>query len=149
MHSLFTPDAYNRILARLHTLTPADERQWGKMNVAQMLEHCARPFEVTLGRVVVKRSLMGYIVGPFLKKSYYDATEFKKNWPTSPDFVTPETVDFEASKAYLLRNLTEFYVGGPEKCVVKHHAFFGKLTPEQWSIGMYKHLDHHFRQFGR
>jgi hypothetical protein len=24
----------------------------------------------------------------------------------------------------------------------------GKMTPEEWAILMYKHLDHHLRQFG-
>ena len=149
MHNLFTAPAYEGIVARLHTVTPADERQWGKMNVARMLEHCARPFDVTLGRVVIKRSLLGYILGPFFKKSYYDDSEFKHNSPTASEFVIAADTDFEAAKARLLANLAAFYAGGPEKCVAEYHAFFGKLTPEQWAIGMYKHLDHHLRQFGR
>jgi hypothetical protein len=28
------------------------------------------------------------------------------------------------------------------------HSFFGRLTPEEWATLMYKHLDHHLRQFG-
>jgi hypothetical protein len=149
MHSLFTPTVYDGIVARIHTVTPADERQWGKMNAAQMLEHCARPFEATAGRSKPKRVFMGYIIAPFLKKSYFDGSDFAKNSPTIGDFMVNDDVDFETSKAYLLRNMAEFHAGGAEKCTTHPHAFFGKLTPEQWAIGMYKHLDHHLRQFGR
>ena len=28
------------------------------------------------------------------------------------------------------------------------HAFFGKLTGEEWGRLMHKHIDHHLRQFG-
>jgi transposase InsO family protein len=41
-----------------------------------------------------------------------------------------------------------FAAGGPTVCTNNPHSFFGTMTPEQWSILMYKHLDHHLRQFG-
>jgi len=28
------------------------------------------------------------------------------------------------------------------------HSFLGRLSGEEWGIMMYKHLDHHLRQFG-
>jgi len=28
------------------------------------------------------------------------------------------------------------------------HPFFGKMTSQQWSKAMYKHIDHHLQQFG-
>jgi len=39
-------------------------------------------------------------------------------------------------------------VAGPAGCTKHPHSFFGKLTPEEWAILSYKHLDHHLRQFG-
>jgi Protein of unknown function (DUF1569) len=41
-----------------------------------------------------------------------------------------------------------FAKGGAEGCTKHPHNFFGKLTPLEWATGMYKHLDHHLRQFG-
>ena len=41
-----------------------------------------------------------------------------------------------------------FAAEGPA-CWSRHpHPFFGPLKPQQWAILMYKHLDHHLRQFG-
>jgi transposase InsO family protein len=37
---------------------------------------------------------------------------------------------------------------GPEGCTKHPHSFFGRLTPQEWAMLMYKHVDHHLRQFG-
>ena len=42
----------------------------------------------------------------------------------------------------------QFSEGGETRCTRHPHPFFGSLTPQAWSRGMYKHLDHHLRQFG-
>jgi len=48
----------------------------------------------------------------------------------------------------LLGLIDRFAEGGAARCTTHPHAFFGKLTPGQWAELMYKHLDHHLRQFG-
>jgi len=44
--------------------------------------------------------------------------------------------------------IDRFAAGGPAGCTQHPHSFFGPLTPDEWAILMYKHLDHHLRQFG-
>jgi len=44
--------------------------------------------------------------------------------------------------------IDKFAAGGAAGCTKNPHSFFGRLTPEEWAILMYKHLDHHLRQFG-
>jgi len=44
--------------------------------------------------------------------------------------------------------IDRFAVGGPQCCTKHPHTFFGQMTPEEWATLMYKHLDHHLRQFG-
>ena len=44
--------------------------------------------------------------------------------------------------------IDRFAAAGPKGCTTHPHTFFGPLTPEQWAILMYKHLNHHLRQFG-
>ncbi len=48
----------------------------------------------------------------------------------------------------LSRLIDKFAAGGAAGCTKNPHSFFGKMTPEEWAILMYKHLDHHLRQFG-
>ena len=56
--------------------------------------------------------------------------------------------DFEAAREDLLIAVDRFATGGPAACTQHPHAFFGPLTPNEWAILMYKHADHHLRQFG-
>jgi LPS sulfotransferase NodH len=44
--------------------------------------------------------------------------------------------------------IDRFVAAGPKGCTTHPHSFFGRLTAEEWAILMYKHLDHHLRQFG-
>ena len=53
--------------------------------------------------------------------------------------------DFEKEKAQLLDMLNRFT---ESNMINEQHPVFGKLTKEQWSKAMWKHLDHHLKQFG-
>ena len=48
MKNLFDKDSYIEIVSRINALTPETQRQWGKMNAAQMLAHCKEAFKVPL-----------------------------------------------------------------------------------------------------
>ena len=47
--NLFDPAVKQDIIARINKLTPQSQRQWGKMDVAQMLAHCQMPLGVATG----------------------------------------------------------------------------------------------------
>lgn len=148
MKSLFQESAYKEIIDRLNKLSPSAKRQWGKMTVSQMLAHCCAPMEVAMGRKSPPRMLIGRILGPLLKGAYVGEQPFKKDGPTHESFLVIDERNFDQEKATLEKLLKEFHEGGPAKSTTAPHAFFGKLTPEQWGIVMYKHMDHHLRQFG-
>ena len=72
----------------------------------------------------------------------------RQNSPTAPALLVKDDPDFETERARLDGLIDRFATGGAAACTTHPHAFFGKLTPDQWSILVYKHLDHHLRQFG-
>lgn len=148
MKNLFQLPDVKDILARIDKLKPDSQRRWGKMDVAQMLAHCAASMEMATGHLVLKRLFIGRVLGPAFKSKYLDETPLGKNSPTDKSFIITDKRVFEQEKARLKKLVQQFADGGTEKCTRHPHSFFGKLTPEQWSIGMYKHLDHHLRQFG-
>jgi hypothetical protein len=148
MISMYEKRAYDDVVARINKLSPASQRQWGKMNVAQMMAHCSTTLECATGKVKLPRLLIGRILGPLVKSSYLSEKPFSKNSPTDKSFIIADERDFDAEKQKLLQLIKEFSEGGEEKCTTHPHSFFGKLTPAQWGTSMYKHLDHHLRQFG-
>ena len=148
MHSLFNRTDAQSILNRLDHLTPKTPGLWGRMTVSQMLAHCAEAMETATGKKNYPRTLLGRILGPLFKRSYFNNKPFPKNSPTDKHFIILNEPDFAVEKERLRNSICEFADGGGENCTKHPHSFFGKLAPEEWSIAMYKHLDHHLRQFG-
>jgi hypothetical protein len=148
MNNLFNPVHYQQIQDRIAALKPDSERQWGKMNPAQMLAHCANAFEIPVSGVPQKRMFAGYLFGWLVKKSFYNEKPWRKNIPTAPSLLIKDDRNFEQEKTRLQSLVQKFTQLGPEKISEVNHPFFGRMTAEQWGNGMYKHLDHHLQQFG-
>jgi transposase InsO family protein len=72
----------------------------------------------------------------------------RRNSPTVKGLVVRDERDLGTERERLCGLIDRFTAAGPEGCTTHPHSFFGRLTPEEWAILMYKHLDHHFRQFG-
>ena len=148
MKTLFSEEVACELIARLKMITPEHRQLWGKMNAAQMMAHCSIAMEVARDRKQLKRMRIGYVLGGLLKKNFYNEKHFARNSPTHPYYIKAGDAEIEKERVELIAHLRAFQAGGPEKCTTQQHTFFGRLTPEQWGIGMYKHADHHLRQFG-
>lgn len=147
MKSLYTPEAEQEILARIEKLTPENQRQWGKMQADQMLAHCTAALETATGDKTPPRLFIGKILGPLVKKRTLGDNPFPKNSPTDKSFVIAERRDFNAEKEKLVQIIKRYAAGGEANCTKQPHSFFGKMTPAEWGTLMYKHLDHHLKQF--
>jgi hypothetical protein len=148
MKNLFEPDAVDEVVSRIDKLQPTTQHQWGKMDVAQMMAHCSAALDMASGRLVLPRLLIGRILGPFVRPIYTNEKPFSKSSPTDKKLVIADQRDFTGEREQLKLRVRQFHEGGDAKCTAHPHPFFGKLTPQDWSRGMYKHLDHHLRQFG-
>lgn len=148
MQNLFDTQTYTDTVARVHKLTSESKAEWGKMNVAQMLAHCKQAFKVPLSEKKLPRLFIGRLLGPLIKAKLYNDSPWKQNLPTSPDFKITNERDFHDEKQQLLALVNKFYAAGPMGITEHPHPMFGKFTPEQWGKSMFKHLDHHLRQFG-
>lgn len=136
------------ILKRIENLSPNSKSQWGTMNVAQMLAHCSSFQDIPMGNASPPRYWLGRLVGKFAQPIFYNEKPLPRNMSTIPTIRILDDKDFETEKEQLKQKILTFQSNGPEKCSSHPHPFFGKFTPEQWGIGIYKHLDHHLRQFG-
>lgn len=148
MKNLFETNTYIEIVDRVNDLSPAQPAQWGKMNVSQMLAHCKQTFKVPLSEKPLPRIFIGRIFAPFIKSKLYNEQPWKQNLPTAPDFIIKDEREFNKEKFELLDLINKFYAAGPTGISKYPHPFFGKFTPEQWGMSMFKHIDHHLQQFG-
>jgi hypothetical protein len=149
MKSLFESGCIDEVQQRLSRLQPDQPRQWGAMNPAQMLAHCSLGLEMAAGEIRPPRALMGRILGPVVKPiAFREKEPMRRNSPTSKELVIKGDRDFETERKRLSGLIDRFAAAGPAGCTAHPHAFFGSLTPDEWAVLMYKHLDHHLRQFG-
>jgi hypothetical protein len=147
MKNLFQPEAVDELISRINQLQPASARQWGKMDVAQMLAHCSAALDMASGRLNLRRVFIGRLLGPFVKPIYTNEKPLSRNSPTAKELVFSDPRDFAREQEELKVKLRQFHQGGEAQCTRHPHPFFGPLSPQDWSRGMYKHLDHHLRQF--
>lgn len=147
MKSIFDTNVYSELEARINSLTDNNAAQWGKMNVYQMVKHCSLCEDMMQGKIHIKRVFMGRLIGKvILNKILKDDKPFGKNSPTGPVLITlNQSGNIEIQKQGWIEKLKQY----------KHltnlgfvHPFFGKMTKEQIGIFVYKHADHHLRQFG-
>ena len=149
MKNLFEPAAAAELKARVLNLRPDSERLWGTMTVAQAVAHCAVGMEGALGDTKPKRMFIGRIIGPVVKRlAIGNDQPIRRNTPTSPDLVVTDERELESERQRLLGLIDRFAAAGPAGCSTHPHSFFGRLAPQEWAVLMYKHLDHHLRQFG-
>jgi hypothetical protein len=148
MKTLFQKEAYDEMISRLNKLQANSDREWGKMNVAQMMAHCSACLDMATGKVNPPRSFMGRLIGGMIKESYVGPHPLKKGSPTAKELIMSDPKEFAKEKEALQAKITQFYEGGEANCTKHPHTFFGHLTPAEWAVSQYKHIDHHFRQFG-
>lgn len=133
---------------RAMKLTPDTQPMWGKMSVGQMLEHCCRPMEAALSEKAIERGLKEKMIGMLLKGMITSDKPFTKDLPTDKGFLVVETVEFEPARKRMFQLLKQLQETGAASMDGRSHSLLGKLTSEEWNNTLYKHLDHHFNQFG-
>lgn len=148
MPSLFLPADREAISARLSRLEPDTPRLWGRMAPAQMLAHCALGLEAVTGDRPMKQVWLGRILTPFIRGLVLGERPWRRNGPTDPSFVVSDPRDLEVERIRLATLMDRMVRRGPEQAGQMTHAFFGRLSGDEWGRLMYKHLDHHLRQFG-
>ncbi len=147
MKSVLDNAIREELIQRIHSLTPQHTAQWGKMNVHQMLEHCARCDDMYLGALHIKRVLIGRLIGRMFKNKILNKDlPFGKSSPTAQVLMIAETnANMDQQKESWLKRIEQYNNYSNNKFI---HPFFGPMTKEEVGVFAYKHADHHLRQFG-
>ena len=131
MKNIYEPAVLQEINQRLDTLQPDTQRRWGTMDVAQMMAHCSAALEVCLGGGTMKSTLVGKLLGPFVRPLILSDKPYKPGLPTDKSFIVTGTHDFNQEKQKLKKLAHQFSTAGEQAMVNRKHPFFGKLTPMQ------------------
>ncbi len=140
------------LTSRIRALDPDSKGSWGKMNVNQMLCHCADGLRGALGELGTVTDQSSFVSRTFIKPLVLYVIPIPKDVPTSKraDQVngdgTPPT-DFESDRTTLI-GLIERLAETPADFDWSTHFKFGKMNRDEWGIMSAKHIHHHLKQFG-
>lgn len=147
MKTILDKPTRDAIIARIKMLKETDTPQWGTMNIYQMLKHCTLCEEMYLGDTIYPRKFIGRLFGKMaLNNLTKDDAPMGKNAPTSSSFKVKQTTGDITAEREQWAGLIERYATFENPGFV--HWFFGKMTRQQIGQLVYKHADHHLRQFG-
>lgn len=143
--NLLDPFVQQEMLSRLDRLHPAAVGAWGRMSVTRMLQHVGSGLEMATGDLAIppRRSFLRLFP---IRQLIVFVLPFPKNAPTAPALLSNEEIDFAAERARVRDLIAAF----PRRELARwpEHPIFGPLDRDQWGVMAWKHLDHHFRQFG-
>jgi hypothetical protein len=143
---MFDTKTVSALVGRINSLQPNSQAQWGKMNAYQMLKHCTLSEEMFQLKKTYKRLFIGKLFGGMALNGILKSEGgMKKNQPTHPEMKITGTGDFESERAKWIELLQGYISFSSDNFI---HPFFGKMTTDQIGHYVYKHTDHHLRQFG-
>lgn len=146
MKSVWQETTRRELKERLANLTPDRPARWGRFSAPRMVAHVTDSFRSAIGELAVKPKNLPLRYPP-LKQVIIYWLPFPKNAPTAPELLARQPGEWSSDIASLQALVDRFAAcdpGGPWP----DHAAFGSLTGAQWGILMYRHADHHLRQFG-
>jgi hypothetical protein len=146
MKSLWDADARRELHHRLKQLDGDCRRRRGRMTCEQMLAHVTDGLRMATGELPVKPK-----PGPLkrwpLKQLVIYWLPWPKGAPTAPELLAREPEELEREKA-ALSALIERAAEQRAKTGGVEHPAFGRLSEKDWGALMYRHIDHHLKQFG-
>ena len=146
MKSFWEQTAQQELQQRLEQLNADSRGQWGKMTIDQMLSHLADSCRMVLGDLPTAPKLGPFRFAPIRKVVIY-WLPWPKGAPTAPELIARKPASVEAEKADLQALLQRLAAQGEMQTWPAHPAF-GPLTQKDWGVLTYRHVDHHFKQFG-
>ena len=144
MKSIFEKSTRDELKSRIQSLNENSRGQWGKMNIGQMMRHCTMWDEMALDKKKYKQSFIGKLFGKMALKDIMKDQPMKKSMPTVPSFKVKEPVQVAGEKMKWLKLIDEYEYYSGHGFI---HPFFGEMTKEQTGFLVYKHIDHHLKQF--
>jgi hypothetical protein len=146
MKSIFQDETRRELRERLARLDPKTPAQWGRMTAAKMVCHLTDSARMASGELAVASRWMP-IRYPPLKQLLIYWIPMAKGLPTAPELTTRVPESWEADKQ-ALQAAIECVAARPADGAWPEHPVFGPMSGKLWGALVYRHSDHHLRQFG-
>ena len=146
MHTLWKEASRRDLLDRVGKLTPDSRPLWGKFTVDRMLAHLVDSYRMGLGELPTRSRRVWMRHWPLNVMVIY-LVPWPKGVPTARELIARPPENFELELATMKKYIDAFGRSADRREWPEHPAF-GKLSRGAWGHLMYRHSDHHLKQFG-
>ncbi len=147
--SVFDSKTTEETFKRIENINYMSKPLWGKMNASQMLAHLNVAYDLAYGKIEAKPNFfVKLMLKLFVKGLVTSDKPYAQNSRTAPYFIIANERDFEKEKSKLIDYIKQTEAHGAKYFEGKESSSFGIMTAKEWNAQFYKHIDHHFRQFG-
>ena len=119
--------------------------EWGRFTAPKMVCHLAESLKMAMGDLPVAPKKLP-IRFPPLKQLIIYVAPFPKGAPTAPELLAREPREWTDDVADV-QMLIELAAASTATDAWPDHPAFGKLSKRAWGVLIYRHMDHHLRQF--
>jgi hypothetical protein len=150
LRNVYTPAHLDRLIARVERVRPDSPRRWGRMTPHQMICHLSDSLRATLGewtqpahRLPPMRTLVRFVAFnlPF---RWPHGVRTARELDAERDGTQP--VEFERDRAELVGLLRRVASADPAR--LPPHPLWGAMSRGMTGRYVWRHTDHHLRQFG-
>jgi hypothetical protein len=137
------------LVTRFKRLTADTTPRWGRFTAAQMASHLNEALRMAIGELDVAPKGPALLRTAVVRWLVLYVFPFPKSAPTAPELIrrgANDVVRIEEEHAEFARLLERFVA--KRGAAWPPHPAFGPMTEQDWGVLVYKHTDHHLRQFG-
>ncbi len=144
--TIFDQTSRDSLIARLDRLTPDVNARWGEMTSQRMLCHLSDSVQVGMGEVPAQQK-HGHLANPVARWLVAYVIPFPKGRKTAPEMLSSSPGEWQKDLGSAKDVLRRASQRGPDGKWAPHPAF-GAVSGKLYGVLIYKHYDHHLRQFG-
>ena len=142
-----TDEKINEFINRIHSVNKDDKAKYGKMNVYQMVCHCADQFRMMFGEIEgLKRQEVN--VAELIEMSIKNITVPTPEGLDQVDGGGTKPTELGNDKKILIDYLNRFNECD-DNYKFSFHPYFKEIDKKQWERLVISHLNHHLSQFNR
>ena len=147
MRSIWRESNRRELVTRLGRLSSESPARWGKFDCPAMLAHVNDALRMPLGEVTAEPKKVPIRFFP-LKQLFIYALPFPKGVPTAPILLTRCDGAIFQDEVRTFDQLLQRLGERSEQTTWPPHPVFGSMSRRDWGVLGYRHIDHHFTQFG-
>jgi uncharacterized protein DUF1569 len=146
MKSIWQDEARQELDVRVGKLAWDHPAAWGTFTAPKMVCHLADSLRMAMGDLKVANKNLP-IRYPPLKQLIIYVAPFPKGAPTAPELLARQPSEWANDIADVQALLARAASARTTDSWPEHPAF-GRLSRRAWGVLIYRHMDHHLKQFG-